>query len=224
MNIKSIISRPQKLVKRKLVIALLVLLLPLLACLSVLYVRVDARAKIDAARPADAIIVLGCAVWPGERPSPALYARIQHAVALYRAGYASHLILSGGLGTYPPTEAEAMRRVAAQAGVPAEALVLEEQSHSTEDNLANSGAIMQARGWKNAIVVSDPFHMYRAELIAHDLGMEVYGSGAMDSPMYTDLGLRARSTARESIALVWYYGTRVLGEPAWLYGLLKGRV
>ncbi len=53
---------------------------------------------VDDALHSDAIIVLGAAVWPGGRASPALAARMQHAIALYRAGYAAHLILSGGVG------------------------------------------------------------------------------------------------------------------------------
>lgn len=204
-------------------VALVVLLL-FLAVLVVLYQQVDARAKIDAARRADVIIVLGSAVWPGERPSPSLYARTQHAIALYRAGYAPALILCGGLGGYPPSEAEMMRRLAINAGVPPDALVVEDQSHSTEENLANAKTLMDARGWHRALVVSDPFHLLRAELVARDLGIEAYGSGASDSPTYTAPQLHFWYTTREAMALVWYYTTRVVGEPAWLYGILKGRM
>lgn len=194
------------------------------AALAMIYQRVDARAKEDRVRRADTIIVLGSAVWPHERPSPSLNARIQHAVALYQAGYATHLILCGGVGAYPPSEAEVMRRVATQAGVPDAALVLEERSHSTEENLANAKRLMDARGWRSAVIVSDPFHLYRAELLAHALGIEAYGSGASTSPTYTHAYLRVQYTARESIALVWYYVTRLVGEPLWLYALLKGRI
>ncbi|CAG0967498.1 hypothetical protein ANRL3_01279 [Anaerolineae bacterium] len=190
----------------------------------ILYLRVEARAQVDAARRTDTIIVLGSAVWSGERPGPSLAARTRHAIALYKAGYASHLIFSGGLGRFPPSEAEAMRRLATSAGVPADAIVLEDQSHSTEENLANSKALMDAHGWHSALIVSDPFHLLRAETMAHDLGIEAYGSGASDSPSYTQAPWRIWYTTRESVALVWYYGTRVFGEPTWLYGILKGKL
>jgi uncharacterized SAM-binding protein YcdF (DUF218 family) len=199
-------------------------LLLFLAVLAVLYQCVDARSQIDRARRADAIIVLGSAVWPNERPSPSLNARTQHALALYQAGYAPYLILCGGVGGNPPSEAEVMRRIAASAGVPAEALVLEDRSHSTEENLANAKKLMDARGWRSAVIVSDPFHLSRAETMARDLGIEAYGSGASDSPTYARANLRVQSTAREALALVWYYTTRVIGEPTWLYGILKGRI
>lgn len=190
----------------------------------ILYLRVDARSQVDATRRADTIIVLGSAVWSGERPGPSLAARTRHAIALYKAGYASHLIFSGGLGRFPPSEAEAMQRLATSAGVPADAIVLEDQSHSTEENLANSKALMDAHGWHSALIVSDPFHLLRAETMAHDLGIEAYGSGASDSPSYTQAPWRIWYTTRESVALVWYYGTRVFGEPTWLYGILKGKL
>jgi uncharacterized SAM-binding protein YcdF (DUF218 family) len=102
--------------------------------------------------------------------------------------------------------------------------VLEDRSRSTEENLANAKALMEARGWQSAVIVSDPFHLYRAELIARDLGIEAYGSGASASPTYARAYLRVQYTARETIALVWYHVTRALGEPTWLYGILKGKI
>ena len=199
-------------------------LLCFLAVLTILYQRVDARSQVDRARRADAIVVLGSAVWPNGRPSPSLNARTQHAIALYQAGYAPYLILCGGVGGNPPSEAEVMRRLAVSAGVPADALVIEDQSHSTEENLANAKKLMDARGWHSAVIVSDPFHLYRAETIARDLGIEAYGSGASDSPTYARANSRVQYTAREALALVWYYTTRVVGEPTWLYGILKGKI
>jgi len=195
-----------------------------LAGLALLYQRVDARSQIDRVRRADAIIVLGAAVWPGGRPSPSLSARTQHAIALYQAGYAPYLILCGGVGNNPPSEAEVMRQIATRAGVPADVLVLEDLSHSTEESLVNAQKVMDARGWRSAVIVSDPFHLYRAETIARDLGVEAYGSGASTSPTYSRPHLRAQHTAREALALVWYYATRALGQPMWLYGLLKGKI
>ncbi len=224
MLTKPIVRRLQHLAKRRSITVLALVVLFSLVALGILYQQVDTRAKVDAARRADAIIVLGCAVWPNEQPSPALAARTQHALALYRAGYSAHLIFTGGIGQYPPAESEVMRRIAATAGVPTDALLAEALSHSTEENLANAKQLMDAHGWRTAILVSDPFHLLRAETIARDLGMDVYGSPASDSPTYTQWDLRVQYTVREALALVWYHITRVTGEPIWLYGLLKGKI
>ena len=188
-----------------------------------LYYQVDTRSRFDAPQRADAIIVLGSAVWKNERPSQSLYARTQHALELYRAGAAEHLIFSGGLGANPPSEAEMMRRIAFASQIPADAIVLEDQSHSTEENLANSKAIMDARGWRTAIIVSDAFHLYRAEIMARDIGLEAHGSGARTSVLFTNPFSRTWYTGREALAMVWYYGTRVFGSPTWLYTFLKTR-
>src|ERR1035441_6546399 len=48
-----------------------------------LYLRINAVAVQDEARPADAIAVFGAAEYSG-RPSPVLHARLDHAVELYR--------------------------------------------------------------------------------------------------------------------------------------------
>ncbi len=189
-----------------------------------LYRQVDARAQMDNARQADVIIVLGSAVYPGGRPSPSLRARTLRAVELYRAGYAPNLILTGGVGGHPPSEARVMAQVARDAGVPETALVLEERATSTEENIVFSKRIMDARGWKSALIVSDPYHLFRAETIARDAGLPAAGVGARNSPLYAAPVSRVWYTAREALALTWYYATRGVGEPAWLYAVLKGRL
>ena len=219
-----IIAGLKTLVKSRILLAPLLSLVLILGAIVALYQRVDAQSQVDEARRVDTIIVLGSAVWPGGRASPSLNARAQHGIALYQAGYASHLILTGGLGQYAPTEAEVMRRLAAAAGIPAEAIVLEDTSHSTEEQLTNVKRMMDERGWRSALIVSDPFHLYRADMMARDLGIIAYGSPASNSPTYTVPRLRIWYTTREAIAVIWYQATRVLGEPTWLYGLLKGRI
>ena len=57
----------------------------------------------DAARPADAIVVLGAAQYNGH-PSPVLKARLDHAIVLYRRHLAPRpLALNGPRKPYPGT-------------------------------------------------------------------------------------------------------------------------
>ncbi len=216
-----VMKNSQLRIRRPVVLAAAFVLGFIVLLISVLSYKVEAQSRVDEAQHVDALLVLGSAVWPGERPSPSLAARTRHAIALFKAGYADHVILCGGLGKNPPTEAEAMRRIMAAAGIPNEALVLEDTSHSTEENLEHAKQIMQERGWTTALIVSDPFHLLRAKIIASDMGMVAFASPADDSPTYTDPVMRTWYTLREAAAVVWYYGTRTLGEPEWLYQLLK---
>ncbi len=159
---------------------------------------------------ADAIVVLGAAVWPGERPSPALGNRTREAVELYRAGYAPLIICTGGVGTYPPSEGRVAARYAAELGVPEGAIRFEEQSTSTWSNAQGAWDAGQKEDIKRVIVVSDGFHLARAKRIFADVGFEhVQVVPVPDSPFtpeqWTGFELR------ETLALIAYrLGIRTL--------------
>jgi len=106
---------------------------------------------------ASAIIVLG-----GGSPSRPL-----RAAELYRARAAPLVIVSGA------GESETDARILRENGVPASAIVLEDQSRSTYQNARNSVELLRARHLTNAIVVTHWFHSRRAmncfQKIAPDL-------------------------------------------------------
>ena len=66
----------------------------------------------------DAIIVAGCSVYPNGRPSPALEWRVRKAVDLWRLGSSKRVVFTGGMGDFPPTEAEAGAALATELGLP----------------------------------------------------------------------------------------------------------
>jgi len=169
------------------------------------YLWIDRQATRDETRPADAILVLGASVWPGERPSPTLRARTEHAIRLYQSGLAPHLLLSGGEGGgQPPSEAEVMRRLAAAAGIPDEAMLLDERATSTWESIQWASQVMRERGWRTLLIVSDPFHLPRAKVMAGDVGLTAWVSPALDSPNHTIASRRVYYTLREVVALLWY--------------------
>jgi uncharacterized SAM-binding protein YcdF (DUF218 family) len=200
----------RKVLKKTALLAALILIIGL-AWGSFQYWEITKTGEEASPEPADVIIVLGAAVWP-HGPSPALQARLTHAVFLYREGYAENIILSGGLGTHPPTEAEAMQAVMLGMGVPGDALYLEKRSVNTLENLTFSREIMQSNGWQKAIIVSDPFHIKRALLVARDLGIDATGGAAKNSVLYRNRDLRVSHTLREVLALTRYYIFRLLPQ------------
>ena len=179
--------------------------LTLSLALAGLYVAVDRQARVDETRPADVIVVLGSQVRPDGVPSNSLYSRTMRGVELYKAGYAPTLFLTGGIGRFPPSEAEVMRRLAVGAGVPESALVLDETATSTQESMATLAGEAERRGWRTVLVVSDPFHMLRARQMARDAGLDAYAAPAFASRLHTVDRLRRFYTAREVAALVWYY-------------------
>ena len=137
----------------------------------------------DLARPADAIVVLGAAQYAG-RPSPVLRARLDHAVSLWKDGMAEYLVLTGGRGTGDTTsEAAVGRRYAVREGVADSAILLESEGRTTDASLQAVARILHDRGLGQAILVSDPFHMLRLQILARRYGMEALPSPTRTSPI-----------------------------------------
>ncbi len=123
----------------------------------------------DNARKADCAIVLGAAAYH-KHPSPVFKERIDHALSLYRQGFVSTIIFTGGYGTGAPfSESEVAEKYAIRQGVDANDILIEKQSRSTVDNLAQAKILMILNGLNSAIIVSDPLHLKRASIIAKHL-------------------------------------------------------
>ena len=98
---------------------------------------------------------------------------MQVALALYRAGIAPLLLLSGGGGHTVP-EAEVMRGLAIAAGVPESALLLEPLSRNTQENATHSAALLAGCSWTgDVILVTDRYHALRARLLFRLAGLAV---------------------------------------------------
>ena len=146
-------------------------------------VEIVVTGRRDEARPAAAIVVLGAAQYVG-RPSPVLRARLDHAIALWRAGLAPRLIVTGGRGEGDTTsEAAVSRRYALRRGVPDSAIVLESTGRTTRESMRGVAAIMHGQPRRDVILVSDPFHMLRLAIQARRFGLEPLTSPTRTSPI-----------------------------------------
>jgi uncharacterized SAM-binding protein YcdF (DUF218 family) len=125
---------------------------------------------------ADAAIVLGAAVW-GEQVSPVFRERINHALDLYRQGKVRKIIFTGGQGNKDEeTEAVAAREYAIKSGIPKQDIFIEENSHTTYENVLYAKQLADAQGLKKVLIVSDPLHMKRAVAMARNIGLDAYPS------------------------------------------------
>lgn len=169
--------------------------------------RVWQRGEMDEAGAvgrADAIVVLGAAQYDGT-PSPVFQARLDHAIALWQAGRAPILVMTGGGREGDrTTEAATGRDYAIAKGVPAQAILMEDRGRSTLESLEAVAGIIDAEGIRSALFVSDRTHMLRVMRIAKDLGIDAHGSPATDSPMDATLARRVDATLHELGALAWY--------------------
>lgn len=149
----------------------------------------------DAAQPSDAIVVLGAAQYAG-RPSPVLRARLDHAYILWKKQMAPRVILTGGkLAGDLTTEAAAGRLYLRRLGVPDRAMLLEKEGRSTEESIEGVARLMKGAKIERAILVSDPFHMLRLQILAWR-----YHVSALPSPTRTSPISASRSETLEYVA------------------------
>ena len=202
------LPRPRRRKIRRL-LALALLVPALWAAGDLLFVLTGA--EVDHAAPADVIIVLGCQAWTPAGISPCARARADHAADLYRRGLAQHVIPTGWTSARGPSEASTLTQVLLAGGVPRGAIEPDDQAQNTIQNIRNSQAIMAAHGWHTAIVVTEPYHINRAALIARDAGLAAFPSPALDSPDWRDPWSRTWHVERDTLSLMLYQVKQILG-------------
>ena len=165
-------------------------------------------AGVDETRQADAAIVLGAAA-DESGPSPVFRERINHGVWLYQQGYVKTLILTGGTAEgNNRSDAAIGAAYAVEQGMPPEALLLEETSTITEENLKNTAELMEREGLSTALIVSDPLHMKRAMLLAQDASLTAYTSPT-PTTRYQSLWPKLKFWGRELFFYVGYRWIRI---------------
>ena len=117
----------------------------------------------SAPQPADAIVVFAGGVGESGQAGGGYQERVKAAVDLYRAGYATHIVMSSGF-RFVFHEAEVMKELATANGVPADAIVLEQAAANTHENVLFTDRILRQHGWRKILLVSSPYHMRRALL------------------------------------------------------------
>lgn len=153
----------------------------------------------EATRPAEAIIIMGAAQYRG-RPSPVLRARLDHGIDLWKRGFGTRLVLTGGTGEGDSTsEAATGRRYAVDHGIPDAALLLETQGRTTEESLRGVAALMETQGSRSVILVSDPFHMLRLSILARRFGLQPQTSPTRTSPLSSSWTEACKYVLSESI-------------------------
>lgn len=154
--------------------------------------------------PFDAIVVLGCRVMPGGRPSGSLEARAVRAAELWLAGAAPRLVTTGGVGDNAPSEARVAADVAIALGVDPDAIVLEERSTTTEENAREARVALRAEA-SRVLVVTDGYHTFRAERVFRRHFEEVHAVGTV-----APTRARVRGALREVTAVAAYFAQRKL--------------
>ncbi|MEV7446398.1 YdcF family protein [Streptomyces sp. NPDC091204] len=168
-----------------------------------LYGRIKVRGDVDH------VVMLGSGLIGGDRVPPLLASRLRKGQQIYegqlaRGGRPPLLIVSGGKGSDEKvSEARAMADWLIAEGVPAEHVVLEDRSTTTEENMRFSRELMEAHdpGYR-CVVVTNNFHAFRAAMLARKTGVNGQVLGSPTAKYYWP-----SATIREFVAVFWEHRT-----------------
>jgi uncharacterized SAM-binding protein YcdF (DUF218 family) len=159
----------------------------------------------DENHSADAIVVLGAAQYDGD-PSPIFQARLDQAAYLYSEGFSPTVIVTGGKQAGDRyTESQAGENYLVGQGVPADAILNENQGSTTFESLQQVRSMANDHGIDSVLLVSDPLHSERIKRIASDLAFgEVYTSPASYISLNRSRATKAKELAREVASIIAY--------------------
>lgn len=130
------------------------------------------------------LIVLGCGLADGIRPTRTMKNRLNKAIKIYNLNKENDIkiIVSGGKGSNEKiSEAEAMKKYLVENGIDINKIILEDKSTNTYENLKFSKEQMKKNNLldkqKIAFVTSD-FHVYRTAIYAKQLELKADGIGS----------------------------------------------
>ena len=127
-------------------------------------------------KPAAAAIVFGNTVHPDGRPSRRLEARLEAARRLHGRRVVRWILVSGGHGKEGHDEAAVMAAWLTTHGVPDTSILVDHEGVTTVATCENARRILSARGVRDVDVVTQWFHVPRAELAAARAVLEVRGA------------------------------------------------
>lgn len=130
----------------------------------------------------ECIVVLGGAVEPVRAPRVdvelnAAADRVYKAAGLYVAGRGGFVIAAGGNQPWSPyqqSEAEAIRQLLMEWGVPDSAIMLDRVSRNTRENVVNTWEIIQKRQCTTPLLVTSAAHMARSVASFEMVGIRVF--------------------------------------------------
>ncbi|PJJ18521.1 DUF218 domain-containing protein [Janthinobacterium sp. 67] len=155
----------------------------------------------DKLAPADVIVVPGNTIAPDGTPSPRLQARLDVALKQFQEHRAPRILVSGATGKEGFDEAAAMARYLQSRGVPAGAIIEDNQGWTTDATARNAAVLMRTHGWKTAMVATQYFHVPRFRLALERSGIAV--SGNVHAPYFELRDLY--SVPRETVGYAVYF-------------------
>jgi SanA protein len=130
----------------------------------------------------DVALVLGASVVRGA-PSPVLAERADAAIALYRSGKVSKILVSGDSRVISHDEVTPVRKYLVAAGIRGEDIFLDHAGYDTYSSLYRARSVFLVG---SLTIVTQDFHLPRALWIARRLGLNAQGVVAGGESSFSD--------------------------------------
>lgn len=151
----------------------------------------------------DLILVMGAAQFDG-RPSDILKSRLEHALEIYKAGYAPKIYTVGaGAPGDRTTEAAASKAWLIDRGVKRNNVIAVAKGRDTLGSTKAYVAAADKAKLKSVIIVTDPYHCLRSKKMAQDLGLSASCTAVKSGPASV-ANSEFKYLARESGAYLAY--------------------
>ena len=151
-----------------------------------------------------AIIIFGAGMLPDGTPSPTLQRRVDAALAFGRLLPGAVYLPTGGVGRYGGSEARAMADRLLSAGVPPEAILLEETARDTLGSVIACRAMLRRRGHCGVVhAATSAYHTPRCLLLLRLAGLPARRVLPPQAPAAERWGRRWYWRLREVPALPW---------------------
>lgn len=168
----------------------------------------DSTSELAEVPRAEVAIVPGALVEPDGDMSSMLAARVEQASRLWHAGKVEKILVSGDHGAWKYDEPDTMRKALVEDGVAPDDVFEDHAGFDTWATMVRAREIFEVR---DAVVVTQGFHMPRALYLADEAGIEATGLTADLRPW----GFQGRkSTVREVLSRVKAVADTTLDTPA----------
>lgn len=157
---------------------------------------------------ADAAVVPGNTVDVDGTPSARLRARLDAALRMYREGRCEVIVVSGATGVEGWDEAAVMKDYLVQQGVPADRVLQDSSGVNTAATARNTALLLQQRGYRSVLAVSQFFHVPRLRMLLAREGLAVEGYVHADHFELRDVYATLREVAAISTLVL-----RTIGSP-----------
>ncbi|MEM7602425.1 MAG: ElyC/SanA/YdcF family protein [Verrucomicrobiota bacterium] len=128
--------------------------------------------------------------------------RIAAAVALFKTGKVERLLVSGYRDSQYYDETRDMIAKLKSAGIPAEAIVADNEGARTLDSVVRASSVF---GYQRFVIVSDDFHVARALFIADRLGLEAIAMKSASVELENSSKVRLREYFARVKAVMDFY-------------------